>query len=841
MWETFQDLDFDGISFWIGFLAGVIFLLIITRIRTWMLRRPEGQRVEKQSPGIDPMLADILRLNNDTLQYAQSWHIAASMFPLDEILVEPRLLAPPASPDKDPADSQMDITDWAVPFMPDWPEMASVYGAVSHSVPEAFIGGCNLAITGQPGTGKSVALAWLAIQLIRKSTGFQEFEGRIPILVRVGDLALPQDATLNLLAPLVEAVAGYASPGTRKHLHNILPALFENGRAVLILDGLDELPPLQVNPCVEYLSGVRESYPNVRIAVSASPDYLDGLYGLDFFAFTLAAWNRAHRQDFTRLWSSAWSKSIAEADNSSQKTTDPWLLQGWLANEITPHSPLEFTLRTWAAFAGDALGAQPHDAIEAHLRRLTCKLNPHTRPALEDLALQMVHYMQPIIPREEAETWLSGSGSEHFSSKSEYNVPAASSAGHRGIDKEAVKAPGSLPGLIECGILTEYASGHIGICHTVISGYLAGEALRRSGEGSQMVLQPDWCGKSLALKRFCSQEADFDFIDSVLQTESADILLKGLLTTARWLNDAPESAFWVKKVMSQLAACLQKDQLPFSLKGRALSALVLSGNATVQVLFRRMLDSTHNEIRQLGILGSGMLRDQQASPQIQRLLSDRSPHLRNAAVLALVAIHDKASMDALAEALLHGDEALRRACAEALSNDPEEGYPTLEEGSTHPDPLVRRAVVFGLRRIKQDWTVEILQRIRDGDTQWVAKDAAAQVLAEFDQPDPRIPGPLPEVSRLPWLIGFAADRNMVIPAGKAAVDLIHKALKEGTEEQILSALHYLGFKGDEGSIAPIYQVYFSSKGEKREMASLALQRLASTGVSLPSPAYFGMA
>ncbi len=375
----------------------------------------------------------------------------------------------------------------------------------------------------------------------------------------------------------------------------------------------------------------------------------------------------------------------------------------------------------------------------------------------------------------------------------------------------------------------------------MICGYLAGEALRRSGEGSQLVLQPDWCGKSLALKRFCSQEADIDFIDGILQTESADILLKGLLTTARWLNDAPESAYWVKKVMSQLAACLQKEQLPFSLKGRALSALVLSGNATVQVLFRRMLDSTHNEIRQLGILGSGMLRDQQASPQIQGLLSDRSPHLRNAAVLALVAIHDKASMDALAEALLHGDEALRRACAEALSNDPEEGYPTLEEGSTHPDPLVRRSVVFGLRRIKQNWTIEILQRIRDGDTQWVVKDAAAQVLSELDQLDPRIPGPLPPVARLPWLIGFAADRNMVIPAGKAAVDLIHKALKEGNEEQILSALHYLGFKGDEGSIAPIYQVYFSSKGEKREMASLALQRLASTGVSLPSPAYFGLA
>jgi HEAT repeat protein len=313
------------------------------------------------------------------------------------------------------------------------------------------------------------------------------------------------------------------------------------------------------------------------------------------------------------------------------------------------------------------------------------------------------------------------------------------------------------------------------------------------------------------------------------------------LNTARWLNNAPENAHSVNNVMSQLAACLQKEQLSLSMKGRALSALVLSGKASVQVWLRQMLDSSHNEIRQLGILGSGMLRDQRASQQIQKLLSDRSPHICNAAVLALVAIHDKASMDALAEALLHGDEALRRACAEALSNDPDEGYPTLEEGSSHPDPLVRRSVVFGLRRIKQDWVIKTLQRIRDSDAQWVVKDAAAQVLAEFDQLDPRIPQPLPPVAHVPWLIGFAAERNMVVPSGKAAVDLIHRALKEGNEEQILSALYYLGFRGDEGSIAPIYQVYFTSKGEKRELALSALQRLSSTGVSLPSPAYFGMA
>jgi hypothetical protein len=57
------------------------------------------------------------------------------------------------------------------------------------------------------------------------------------------------------------------------------------------------------------------------------------------------------------------------------------------------------------------------------------------------------------------------------------------------------------------------------------------------------------------------------------------------------------------------------------------------------------------------------------------------------------------SLEQVATALLHGDDDLRRASAEAFANHPEEGYPLLRDGVTLDDLLVRRATVFGLFRI----------------------------------------------------------------------------------------------------------------------------------------------
>lgn len=841
MWNIFQEVRLVGPLLCAGFLAGILCLLVINRYRNWQSRRNEIHRANINHPATDPLLVDLLRLKNYTLLFAQRWHVAASLFPLEEILVEPQLLSPPNSPDLDPLEARTDTTDWAIPYLPEWPELGSRLGSPTLTLAQALSGGCNLAITGRPGTGKSVALAWLAIQLTRNSTKVRGLEGCTALLVRHGDLDLKGDENSSLLAPLRKALQAYIAPGNNKNLEKVLLSLFESGKAIVLLDGLDEVPPSQVNPAIEYLAVLKEKYPACRMAVSASPDYLDGLFSLGFFPLALASWNWARQQEFTRKWSTAWSKLTAGQKDNASHSADQWMLQGWLSNQLTPHTPLELALRCWAAFAGDALGATPHAAVEAHLRRLTCQLAGQARPALEHLALQMVRCMQPLAQRRDAEAWLSGSHSPASSPPGDADQSAGLSHPRQQPEKRAAAAPGSLPGLLECGLLTAYHAEQVGFSHPAFLGYLAGEALLRSGESAQLLLQPEWSGKSLALERYFAQEGGSGSIAGILQNGCADILLHPLLNTARWLRHAPESAAWVKRVLSQLAASLQNESLSFSLKASLVCALALSGKASVQVLFQQMLGASRHDLRHLGILGCGMLREARTASVLQDFLSDRSPHLRSAAVLALVSIHDKASLEALANGLLNGDESLRRACAEALSNDPEEGHPALREGSTHADPAVRRAVVYGLQRIEQDWVLDTLAQVRDNDPQWVVKDAAAQALAGFEKTDPHIPRPLPAPNLAPWLIGFAAERNMVVPSGRAAVELIHCCLREGSEGQVLSAIHYLGFNGDETSVAPLYQVYLGGQGERRETAFSALQRIASTGVSLPPPAYFGMA
>jgi HEAT repeat protein len=196
-----------------------------------------------------------------------------------------------------------------------------------------------------------------------------------------------------------------------------------------------------------------------------------------------------------------------------------------------------------------------------------------------------------------------------------------------------------------------------------------------------------------------------------------------------------------------------------------------------------------------------------------------------------VAIGAQAALEAVAEALLHGHEELRQAAAEALANHPDEGHPTLQEGATLEDLLVRRAVVFGLRRVRQEWAIEILRRLQLHDEQWVVKNAATQALEEMAQPEPRLPKPIPPLTELPWLIAFAGERGIGVAPGKPAQDLLLLALKEGNEEQRLAALEYLNRVPLEAALSTIYQVYQSAKGEIREAALNTLWLYESIGIT----------
>jgi HEAT repeat protein len=823
----------DRLSFWLGFLAGALIWWLLGKLRPllgelWHLAI-ERLRAARQDVMID---ADI-RLRNDTIRYAQHLHLAAPFFSLDEILLPPRVLAPPPPVEPEVTPPYYDITEHILPYLPAWPELGSELGAPSFTLSQALSGGTHIVVVGQPGSGKTVALAHLAIQVARHNPQTGLLANYVPVLVHAADLLFPAEepAEPDLLSPLVNALNHYTSTLGQTRLARLLALAFSAGRILLLLDGLDELPPSQCQEKVAYLEKILQTYPDTRVAAASAPEYFDGLVGLGFIPLAIASWRPEQRTAFIRQWGNLWVRTIERPDPENNiQPVDPILINGWLINEISGLSPFELTLKTWSAYAGDGLGPSSLQAIEAHLRRMTAP-NPNGRLVLENLAHQMIFNQQVAVSRKEAETLVKGREPEALPVEAFEGIESPDGPDPAPVSNEPVNLPRSLPDLIETGLMVSRAGQRFSFAHLIIAAYLGCS----SEIAAQLASQPDWSGKRLALGFQATRDSLAPWFSNQWELKQIDPLLRGVFQAARWLRMAPEGLNWRISLMRTLANLLQDQKSAYGLRACALVALAYSNSSGIQVLFRQLLEAKDSLGRQLAAIGCGIVRDGKAIQNLNSLLKDPSPGVQRAALLGLVAIGSQPALEVVADALLHADEEQRRYAAEALANNAEEGYPTLEEATQVDDLLVRRAAVFGLSRIRQDWAVQILEKLQVEDSQWVVKAAAAQKLEDMNKLDPRIPRPLTPLTELPWLVAFAGERGMGVAPGKPALELVLLALKEGNEEQKLAAIYVLSRLGDSSSLTSLFQTFFASDGEIQNSALHGLWQIAGAGTEIPSP------
>jgi len=162
--DFLRNLRIDRTSFWIGFVAGMLFLWILGSLRRFIPFAVKAIRKQIQIARENAAAGVLARLRHDVYFYAQHQHLAAVFFPLEDILIQPRILAPPALTFTNEAGETIksDIISLTIPYMPDWPEMASIYGSHTLTLVEALQGGANLILMGHPGSGRTVALAHLA-------------------------------------------------------------------------------------------------------------------------------------------------------------------------------------------------------------------------------------------------------------------------------------------------------------------------------------------------------------------------------------------------------------------------------------------------------------------------------------------------------------------------------------------------------------------------------------------------------------------------------------------------------------------------------------------------------
>lgn len=836
----------DPLSFIAGFASATVIWFLLGRARPLIEELRQGlkeQRDQAQTRKASSVEENHRRL---TLRRAQGMHLAAQLFALDEILQEPSVLTPPAPVEPGGATRYEDVVTQTLPYMPAWPEIAAVYRPHTLTLPQALAGDTNIVIIGQPGTGKTVALAHLASLAANRSEKLGELQEFVPFHFHVADLNLPVQDPKNILKVIIDAASENAPLFDVSKIPAFVQSVFKSGQVLLLVDGYDEITPNEQTLVAEFFKLLLKAHPKTRIITTGAPEYLDGLIPLGFVPLALCTWDEQANQKFVDQWSELWAQTVAmEAwAQTGPEQVDPLLINSWLGSESLNLSPFELTLKIWGAYAGDSLGPHTLDTIATHIRRLAPANTPLA--ALETLAMQVIVSATPVFDPRTAREWVKSfemveetpEGETTQGPEEEAQEVPKSKKGKK-VEKVSTPDSGLLGKMSASGLLVSYPNNRMRFTHPVFAGYLAGHAMTTYNAEETLLSQPDWSGKYLAM-RFIAAHGDASRLVQTMLEFSRLPMHRPLFAAARWLRDAPRNAPWRGKMFGTLAAILQTEGIPLSLRGQAMAAFVYSNDPSAATLFRQFAASSSFELIHLAILGVGAVRDTKSLKLLEGALNAPSLSVKRAACMALAAINTTEALEIAAQALLNGEEDVRRAAGEALANDPKEGHAMLRDGTTINDILLRRAVIYGLGRVRDEWATDLLKKIQIEDEQWVVRNAATEVLEMRTHSSTFAPTKLKAPHEMPWLLEFAAKKGVGVSPGVPATDILLLALKDDDPEVRLASLQFLKYTPQDVVLKQLYEAMYKDDPELRESVYHVLWELGTAGVKLPHPSEYGL-
>lgn len=821
----------DRFIFWFGLLSGILISWLFVKSRPFLtdllnsLRNSIQQARDRRQTSLET------RYLFDLQNHAQRLHLSASLFPLDKVLIEPSILAPPQpfEPSIDALPSN--IIENTLPYLPDWPELVRNYGAETLTLEEALGAGANLILIGRPGSGKTVALAHLATKIARNEVSGTNLGELLPILVDAHNLINISPDLEDPVVEIVKAISVWVSRSTFVRIPDSFHQAFQVGRVLLLLDGMDNLSIPEYQSVEDFLRQLLRKYPLIRVVTTAIPEHLGKLMNFGFVPVPVATWNKYQSLEFLIKWDKLWQELASYQEQTTKQEADPLIVKNWLVDEKSASSPLEFTLKYWAAFAGDSLGTSLSDSLQAYLHRLTAEI-PGALYVLEIIAFENLLSQTSSFTTSEVQNWITKRGQPHRLFSPDESSDESRKAPNDRTNLKEINVAQVLSELARRGLLVERLDHRYSFYHPLIAAYLTASKLGNARDLSRITEQPDWDGRNLTLE-LVTAFGGLSPLTSHFLVQTNDPLLRGPLHLARWIRHAPFNDPTKNEVLRFMADLVTKKDLAINLRARLITAFAISEDPGSGAFLRQLLSSTNHEVRYLAALGCGTLCDPSSINQLTILLKDQSNLVRDAACLALVSIGDPAALEAVAGELLHGKDDMRRIAAEALANHPKEGHPVLQEGSEVEDILVRRAVIFGLQRIRQPWAHEILRKMQDQDGQWVVRTGATQALSEATSSNPRIPKPPQPLSEIPWVISFAADRGSGISPRQKPTELLLQILELGSQDQQLAALEICRYRGNETIISNIFRFYSKSQGGLRDTALDTLWYLCATGLKLP--------
>ena len=801
-----------------SFLAGAIIIILLIVLYFIFRKRVKSifTRASKEFVNFRNSLsvssdADYIKV---VYRFAQTLHVASDSYSLESILVPAKCIAPP--PDIQPESKNLDtsLIQQTFGYDPAVPELVSEFFGPTFTLAHALSGDTNICLIGYPGSGKTTAIAECIISLAKGGDPEDELPQKIPFYVKAHHVLANfpgSDLPAILLSSIQSNKVFLTAPNFSRYFMSTLNA----GSAVLFLDDVDLLSYSDTNRFANFINALCIKLPDLQVVVSASPTCLGSLVKTPLSFVSIAPWGNSEKYQFLARLSRQWPE--LEPDYSGQITDKTAIRNSMLVVSDKFSSPLEFTLKSLSAYAGDITGSSSLRSIESYLKRVLSSFSKEALRTLEAIALHVLEQQKSSFSRKDINTWLASIPGDQSSELTDGKISPLNPVIQTALDMN---------------ILQRSTSDEYFFYYPTFGGYLAARALVRSSSDAvaRILDQPDWSLMHETMRFF----AAFNDIQPYLNIIQSDrsLMREKITRASSWLVNTEANSETELSLIKIITKEIQSTS-NYLIKVRLITALSKSRNKNIKNIFQHLLKSDDLDTRRAAAIGAGLIQDLSSVPLLINQLNDTFPS-STSACYALSKIGSPRSLEAIAEGLLHGNELLRRASAESLAQNRSEGHPALREGILMEDLLVRHAIVHGLSLIKEDWAIEILDKMRIDEDEWVVRDLAQQIFEIHEKGSPLIPKHQPPAHMTAWLDKFALKHGLGKPNPENALDTLFAVLESGTVEQKQAAMGYIARTGDPGLIPQIMPFTNSPDTDLKQIACLGAWYCSPPGFTIQS-------
>lgn len=804
--------------------------------------------------------------------FCQRHHLLGFAVPLTDVLIEPRFVQKPpliAPIDENLTKSVM----FRVPQTHEYPALYASYNITTHSLDEVGLGARHVAIHGVPGSGRTTALMALAlytmgavsfppptdaiqerlaaeekklkpeeraervkrnVQLAQKTReGLATFQGKdyveimsseeataaaqedlrslAPMYVHLADVNLNSSdygSVLDPAEPLIRALQAQVSYVTSQMMPPSLYALLGKGQALVLLDGLDEVSQADRADKLAWLKAFLSQYGANRVVLTTGASGSFELQSIGFHTVHLRPWSEADCEQFyQKVSAKAGRVTLPVADTQAR-----WLKQARL---LIPREVVLSLLHPAAA--------TPGERITAYLTQSLANLDV---PYLRQLASVQLRYgsIRPEYLVDTADDTSESSGGAEAKKQNQLRIQAVS------------QQRSKLTALVKANVLVKGRSGGFRFAQPAVMAALAASSITLE-QALAHLDDPDW---DLVIC-YATGYLNAEKLVAVAIESEASIDLSHLLRPAKWLLFAGQSE-WRVPYLRLLAHWLMQPQQYLYARQIITASLLMSGDPTVNLVFRRMLSNPNPDCRQVAALALGALKDVEATNPLAEVIKNNNEELETqiAATLALGALRTEAATNMLIAILnQHYSSDVKRAAAESLAALPELGYPVLYDAIRSKDDYVRRAVVWGLGRIGTDWALIALNQVFLDDREEYVRLAVHQVYADRYEVGSLGIRNYPIVPEIEWIQTWAhrAISNNIIPNTHETQPLVLASMQQRKDPQI--SVFFVILAGQQGFLwanNALYKALFDPQPAIRDYAYRSLCELAQGwGVRLPLP------